>query len=72
MIYASDFFSLPNTKDAIISEILCNLNLGDFIALPKEDCESFSQVILDYVGPTEEIKSAQRSCIQMKMLGGFP
>lgn len=58
-IYASGFFSLPNTKDAIISEILCNLNLGAFVALPKEYCELFSQVILDYVGPTEEIKSAQ-------------
>lgn len=52
------FFSLLNTKDAIISEILCNLNLGAFVALPKEYCEPFSQVILDYVGPTEEIKSA--------------
>lgn len=58
MIYASDFFSLPNTKDDIISEIFCNLNLGAFVALPKEYCEPFSQVILDYVGPTEKIKAA--------------
>lgn len=29
------FFSLRNTKDSIISEILCNLSLGAFIALPK-------------------------------------
>lgn len=56
MIYASDFFSLPNTKD-IISEIFCNLNLGAFVALPKEYCEPFSQVILDYVG-WEKIKAA--------------
>lgn len=55
MIYDSDFFSLPNTKDAIISEIFCNLNLGAFVALPKEYCKPFSQVILDYVGPKEKI-----------------
>lgn len=58
MIYASDFFSLPNTKDAIISKIFCNLNLVAFAALPKEYHEPFSQVILDYVDPREEIKAA--------------
>lgn len=52
------FFSLANTKDVIISEILCNLNLEAFVALPEEYCEPFLQVILDHVGPTEEIKSA--------------
>lgn len=56
-IYASGFFSLPNTKDVTISEILRNLNLGAFNALPKKYCEPFSQVVSDYVGPTEEIKS---------------
>lgn len=58
VIYASDFFSLPNTKDVIISEIFCNLNLGAFVDLSKEYCEPFSQVILDYVGPREEIRAA--------------
>lgn len=52
-----NFFSLPNTKVAVISDILCNLNLGVFVALPEEYCKTFSQVILDNAGPTQEIKS---------------
>lgn len=52
------FFSLPNTKDAIISEILCNLNLGAFLALLWNIVSLSHKSFWINVGPKNEIKSA--------------